>query len=276
MPSFLGMSDDSTHTNFREIVEEIVDNKFTGHASISAPPLPAGVTSLALPSTDTELFAQASLVGAEGEGRLAVGVTLDPPPRVSLVSQGISDGTCSIPPRKAIRLETEPHVRWEGGKRSQGGMTGFERVTHMSCLCPTCDGVVAPALRADDSLPTPPTLDDQATRRDDVTIPHPHLSSDQRHTVRVDQTCTQQAGDAANPRQSLTQESVMSISSSNEEEEKRKELEGEGVASDLLKLSQFIFDQFSDARGETVHCRRAAGPAEEDFVVTKSGNVCAL
>ena len=154
----------------------------------------------------------------------------------------ISDGTCSTPPRKAIQLETEPHVRWEGGKQSQGGMTGFERVTHMSCLRPTCDGVVAPALRADGSLPTPPILDDQATRRDDVTIPPPHLSSDQGHTVRVDQTCTQQAGGAANPRQSLTQESVMSITSSDEEEDKRKELEGEGVAPDLLKLSHFIFD----------------------------------
>ena len=89
MASFLGMSGDSTHANFREIVEEIVDNKLTGHTSISAPPLPAGVTSLVPLSTDTESFVQASLVGAEGEGWLAIGVTLDPPLGSRLLVRGL-------------------------------------------------------------------------------------------------------------------------------------------------------------------------------------------
>ena len=60
MVSFLGMSGGSRHTNFREIVKEIVDNKLTGHTFISASPLPAGVTSLApLPPTQSRSLRRA-------------------------------------------------------------------------------------------------------------------------------------------------------------------------------------------------------------------------
>ena len=34
--------------------------------------------------------------------------------------------------------------------------------------------------------------------------------------------------------------------------------EGDGAAADFLQLLHFIFDQFSDFKGETIHCRRSA------------------
>ena len=79
--------------------------------------------------------------------------------------------------------------------------------------------------------------------------------------------------DAANPPQSYLKDGVFSVaSSSDEEEDKRRDGQpgqGEVVAPDFLQLSHFIFDQFSDAKGETVNRRRSAGPAEENFVMTK-------
>ena len=47
--SFLGMSSASPHASFRDLVEELVDSKLTAHASLTAPPPLAGVTSLAPP-----------------------------------------------------------------------------------------------------------------------------------------------------------------------------------------------------------------------------------
>lgn len=142
MANFLGMSGAYTHTSFREVVEEIVDAKLSGRA----PPLPAGVTSLASPSTDGQSLAQASLVRSEGVGRLTVGATMTTTARMSCGGPG----SCSFPPRQMIRVEAEPHVRWEGERRSQDG------VTDTSHPLPTCAGVLAAAPLADGSLLPPP------------------------------------------------------------------------------------------------------------------------
>ena len=80
MASFLGMSCAWPYTSIRDLVVEIVESKLTSHASLTAPPPLARVTSLAPPSTDAQSLAHASLVGGEGEGQLAVGVHLQPQP----------------------------------------------------------------------------------------------------------------------------------------------------------------------------------------------------
>ena len=91
------------------------------------------------------MFAQVSLVGAEEEGQLAAGVSLDPHPRVSPINQSIPLAADS-PPRKVIRLETEPHGFQQGEEQSQDDVKGFRSVFHTSCPLHTCDVVVAPAL----------------------------------------------------------------------------------------------------------------------------------
>ena len=129
-----------------------MDSKLTGLASPLAPPPLAGVTFFAHNPTDVQVFAQASLVGAEGEGRLVAGVSLDHHPRVSPVNQVIPPAADS-PPRKVIRLETEPHGYWQGGEQSQDDVKRFWKVFRTSPPLHTYDGVVAPALQAEGSLP---------------------------------------------------------------------------------------------------------------------------
>ncbi|MPC62488.1 hypothetical protein E2C01_056573 [Portunus trituberculatus] len=73
------------------------------------------------------------------------------------------------------------------------------------------------------------------------------------------------SGNTANPLRSHLQVGVSSLASSSDEEYNKgrhelSEHENEGAAPDLLNLSHFIFDQFSDAKAKEIN-----GPGRERF-----------
>ncbi|MPC77054.1 hypothetical protein E2C01_071496 [Portunus trituberculatus] len=291
--NFLGMAGVNKPTTLRE-VKEVVEEAVPNYLSVAAPPLVTAVTSGAPPTPGDRELTLVRQVGSVGEGRSPVGYTgLPHSPSAECIGfqgsgvpvqvttdislggkfrandSGLGDDIAPSPAKKAKRVAKDLTERI---KRSQAECSSSDRgivasLVHVTTQPhpPRCDGRQASA--------TPPARERSAEvaavqeegnwaaqgsvapwhpNVGELVRPHPPASRLDDDPDPLHQTC--------DPRHA-THENLYQTS---EEEEQHTVSE----LSDFLKLANFIYDQFGEAKGvrETRH-DRVPGPGQEDFVL---------